>query len=77
MQKRKLANTFALCILCSLSFSLMSFTDGRSASGDPKKKDSVSLAKNSGSLFSADLLPNLAISIPLNPLCSFCHQFPK
>ncbi len=69
MQLRKLANSFAhLCILCSLSLSLMSFTDGKSpSSGDPKK-DSVSLAKNSKSLFSSSLLPDLTITIPLNPI---------
>ena len=69
MQLRKLANSFAhLCILCSLSLSLMSFTDGKtSSSGDPKK-DSVSLAKNSKSLFSNSLVPDLSISIPLNPI---------
>ncbi len=70
MQLRKLANSFAhLCILCSLCFSLMSFTDGRTpASGDPKKSDSVSLAKNLKSLFPGTLIPDLAISIPLNPI---------
>ena len=70
MQLRKLANSFAnLCLVCSLCASLMSFTYGKtSLSGDPKKTDSVSLAKNPKSLFSSSLLPDLAISIPLNPL---------
>ncbi len=70
MQLRKLANSFALlCLLCSLSLFVMSFTYGRTvSSGDPKKKDSVSLDKNSKSLFSNSLLPDLAISIPLNPV---------
>ena len=69
MHLRKLANSFAhLCFFCSLSISLMSFTDGKTiTSGDPKK-DSVSLAKNSKSLFSSTLIPDLAISIPLNPI---------
>ena len=70
MQLRKLANSFAnLCLLGSLGATLMSFTDGKtSLSGDPKKMDSVSLAKNPKSLFSSTILSNLAISIPLNPL---------
>ena len=70
MHLRKLANSFAhLCLLCSLSISLSSFTDGKSAtSGDPKKSDSVSLSKNSKSLFSNSLLPDFAISIPVNPI---------
>ena len=70
MQLRKLANSFAyLCILCFFSSPLMSFTDGKtSTSGDPKKSDSVSLAKSSKSLFSTSLIPDLAISIPLNPI---------
>ncbi len=78
MQLRKLANSFAhLCLLCSFSVSLMSFTDGKTiTSGDPKKTDSVSLSKNSKSLFSNSLLPDFAISIPLNPLVtSFVTSF--
>ncbi len=69
MQLRKLANSFAqVCILCSLSVSLMSFTDGKSSSGDPKKTDSVLATKNSKSLFSNTTFPDLAIYIPLNPI---------
>ena len=68
MQLRKLANSFAfVCILCFLSVSLMSFTDGRT-SGGPKKADSISLSKNSKSLFSIPILSDFTISIPLNPL---------
>ncbi len=69
MHLRKLANSFAhLCFFCSLSFTLMSFTDGKSTtSGDPKK-DSISLAKNFKTLFPSTLVPDLTISIPLNPI---------
>lgn len=69
MQLRKLANSFAhLCILYFFSISVMSFTDGKTPpTGDPKK-DSVSLAKNSKSLFSSSLFPDLTVSIPLNPI---------
>ncbi len=78
MQLRKLANSFALlCILCSLGISLMSFTDGRT-SGGSKKSDSISLSKNSKSLFSSPILSDFAISIPLNPIVTpFVQSFIK
>ncbi len=76
MQLRKLANSFAIvCSLCFLSVFLLSFTDGRT-SGGSKKSDSISVAKNSKSLFTNPILPDFTISIPLNPIVTpFVQSF--